>query len=167
MVFRRPRFSGGKRNSGMFDTLYDAPTLRPRGYNASDDIKNLFNGADTQLIFKKEAPVKYEGNEVDEKATPQNQRKIELDELKINIAEGTENREEAEKEYELSIEKASPEKLQELLANAAVTDESKKALEKILGLAKPQIMCTDPFSCMSYTADSFAREIFRPTVIIR
>jgi hypothetical protein len=54
-----------------------------------------------------------------------------------------------------------------MLDNATVTDESKKALEKILGLAKPRIMCTDPFSCMSYTADSFAREIFRPTVIIK
>ena len=167
MVFRRPRFSGGKRNSGMFDTFYDAPVIKPRSYNASDDIKQLFNGADTQLIFKREAPVKYDGNEVDEKATPENQRKIDLDELKINVTEGTANREEAEKEYELSIEKASPEKLQELLANAAVTDESKKALEKILGLAKPQIMCTDPFSCMLYTADSFAREIFRPTVITK
>ena len=149
------------------EVLYDAPVIKPRAYSASDDIKQLFKGTDAKLIFKKEAPVKYEGDEVDQLATPEDQRKVELDELKINLTEGTENREEAEKEYELSIEKTSPEKLQELLDNSTVTDESKTALAKILSIAKPQIMCTDPFSCMSYMADSFAREIFRPTVIIQ
>jgi hypothetical protein len=107
ITLRQPRFSGGKA-SGPF---FDAPLLTPRSYNASDDIKQLFKDADTQLIFKKEAPVKYEGNGVDEKVTPETQRKIDLDELKIKITEGTENREEAEKEYELSMEKTSPEKL--------------------------------------------------------
>ena len=90
-----------------------------------------------------------------------------MSEVKINITEDTENKEDYEKEYELSLENTSPEKLQEMLVNTTMTDESKKALEKILGLAKPQIMCTDPMSCMSYMSDSFAREIFRPTIIIQ
>ena len=155
------------KTGGSVKALYDAPVLKKRAYNASNDINQLFKDSNTKLIFKKESPVKYDDDIVDEKVTPENQRKIELSELKINITEDTENKEDYEKEYDLSLENTSPEKLQEMLVNSSVTDESKKALEKILGLAKPQIMCTDPMSCMSYMSDSFAREIYRPTIIIQ
>ena len=155
------------KTGGSVKALYDAPVLKKRAYNASNDINQLFKDSNTKLIFKKESPVKYDDDIVDEKVTPENHRKIELSELKINITEDTENKEDYEKEYDLSLENTSPEKLQEMLVNSSVTDESKKALEKILGLAKPQIMCTDPMSCMSYMSDSFAREIYRPTIIIQ
>ena len=156
-----------KRGGANKPIFHDAPVLKKRAYNASNDINQLFKDSNTKLIFKKESPVKYDDDIVDEKVTPENQRKIELSEVKINITEDTENKEDYEKEYELSLENTSPEKLQEMLVNTTMTDESKKALEKILGLAKPQIMCTDPMSCMSYMSDSFAREIFRPTIIIQ
>ena len=155
------------KTGGSVKALYDAPVLNKRAYNASNDINQLFKDSNTKLIFKKESPVKYDDDIVDEKVTPENQRKIELSELKINITEDTENKEDYEKEYDLSLENTSPEKLQEMLVNSTVTDESKKALEKILGLVKPQIMCTDPMRCMSYVADNFAREIYRPTIIIQ
>ena len=63
----------------------------------------------------------------------------------------------------------TPEQLQELLeSNTKITDEQKAVLKKALGVTvKPKIVCTDTISCMSYTTDSFAREIFRPTIIIK
>jgi hypothetical protein len=150
-----------KTYGGANDGFFDPPNMKPRIYHASDDIKGLFAGTDTKLIFKKESAVKYTGNEVD----PTAQRKIELDELKINAIENVEDREDSEKDYRLSMEKMSTEKLQQLVNNSALADESKAALENVLGLSPPPPATQG--GSMTHAAESFAREIFRPTVILK
>ena len=150
-----------KTYGGANDGFFDPPNMKPRIYHASDDIKGLFAGTDTKLIFKKESAVKYTGNEVD----PTAQRKIELDELKINAIENVEDREDSEKDYRLSMEKMSTEKLQQLVNNSALADESKAALENVLGLSPPPPATQG--GSMTHAAESFAREIFRPTVIVK
>jgi len=149
-----------KANKVLYERFFDPPNMKPRIYHASDDIKGLFAGTDTKLIFKKESAVKYTGNEVD----PTAQRKIELDELKINAIENVEDREDSEKDYRLSMEKMSTEKLQQLVNNSALADESKAALENVLGLSPPPPATQG--GSMTH-AESFAREIFRPTVILK